>query len=44
MNQSDLHALRQRLQSRQAQAYPTEPLDVLGGVALALFFLFILFI
>ena len=44
MNQSDIKAMRQRLQSRQAQAYPTEPLDVLGGVALALLFLFILFI
>ena len=44
MNQSDLRAMRQRLQSRQASAYPTEPLDALGGVALALLFLFILFI
>ena len=44
MNQSDLKAMRQRLQSRQASAYPAEPLDILGGVALALFFLFILFI
>ena len=44
MNQSDLCAMRQRLQSRQAQAYPTEPLDVLGAIALGAFFLLILFI
>ena len=44
MNQSDLKAMRQRLQSRQASAYPTEPVDILGAIALGAFFLLILFI
>lgn len=46
MNRSDLRALRERLQARQAQAYPADhlALDILGGVALGLLFLFILFI
>ena len=44
MNQSDIKAMRQRLQSRQASAYPTDPLDILGAIALGAFFLLIFFI
>ena len=46
MNQSDIQKMRERLQARQAVHHSIDSTagEILGGVALALFFLVILFI
>lgn len=44
MNRSEIKALQDRLQSRQPQSIKAELPDIFGGIALVLFFLFILFI
>jgi hypothetical protein len=44
MNQSDLKALRARLQARQAQDAETPAEMMIGGAALLIFFLIVMFI